>query len=76
MPRIRWPRRHPLESDVDGFTVFVWVYWAAAFVCAWLAPPEGRVPILALAIIILPFVPWILFFAPLILIGLALERLL
>ena len=55
--------------------VFVWVYLAAAFVCALLAPPEGRVPILALAIIILPFAPLILFFTPLILIFEALERL-
>lgn len=75
MPRIRWPRRDPPGPDIDGFTVFVWVYWTAACVCAWLAPPEGRVPVLALAIVILPFAPLILFFTPLILIFLALERL-
>lgn len=77
--RRRWwdigRRERGIGSEIDGETVFVWVYWVATFVCVLLAPPEAEVPILALAISIFLFVPWILVFTLLVLINLAIERL-
>lgn len=46
--------------DIDGFRVFMLMYWAAVAVCAWLAPPEARVPIIAAAVVVLPFLPFLL----------------